>query len=149
MTPDLRSVPRVDISLPVRLKYLESGKIYHTRKANAENLSAKGLGLIGDAEIENGQTMLLILYLPQEAETIGLKEQKKVKQVEEEGIPVIILSKAAWCRQNASGVYSIGVEFLVPDRQHEHRLQAFLNSRHAFKQVVYDPMPTREDENEP
>ncbi len=147
MEKNVRTYPRAEISLPVHYKYFEKGAIFHALMAQAKNIGAKGLAMFNDRWIADGQNLLLTLFLPPENARAGSAPRMVLS--ENEGLPVIILSKVAWCRSLGSGAYTAGVEFLIPDPHHHLRFRKFLEDLRINQPAAYADLPERTDENEP
>jgi hypothetical protein len=147
MDRELRTCPRVEISLPVKYKYLEKGSVFHALEGRAENIGAKGMAMVNDHEIESGQKLLVTLLLPAAPARVDRASGRPGGQAE--AWPVIFLSQATWCRRQGDNAYRVGVQFLVSDQNHLKRFKQFLDALHIDQPVTYGEMPDRSDENEP
>jgi len=146
MKQDHRTCPRVEVKLPVYYKYFEDGEVYHALKGEVKNLSAKGMAMLNDRALENGQKLLTTIFLSPERS--GFEFCRRSQTNEQEGLPIVILSRAEWCRDQGGGRYAVGVSFLVPDRHHQLRFNQFLNDLDIYRAIRYEEMP-ESDENEP
>lgn len=146
MEKNSRMYPRMEVRLPVHYKYFENGSVYHALKGEVENVSAQGMAMLNDRPIECGQKLLVTLFLP--PENARTDSRRCLNTTEENGLPVVILSQAAWCRSHGGEDYTVGVQFLVPDSHHRERFLKFLDDFQIYRPIQYEAMPAN-DENEP
>jgi c-di-GMP-binding flagellar brake protein YcgR len=124
MTPDVfsgeaqaerRRHPRVPLKLRLAYQCLEKGNVSPAEKNLGKDLAAGGLAMSSKTPLVLNQLLMMTLYLP------AAEKREEV----EEGQPVNILSRVAWCSRRESD-FEIGVQFLDMDRDDRKTMKNFL-----------------------
>lgn len=125
-----RRFPRETLKVWVHYKTFKNGKISDPLESLTDNISAGGLGLRSDKEINPGQMIMVTLYLPPEE---SRKEAQDTMIFEESMcVPVSVLSKVAWCQTASDNEYRFGVQFLEMDDYSRSVLKMYLEHYHLY-----------------
>lgn len=130
-----RFCPRAEVRFPIDYHYYEKGRLFHTLQSEIINISAGGMAMLSDRQIQKGRTLLATLQLL--PEYLRFDPHQRLKRVWENGSLVMIFSEVVRCELSDTGTYIAGLKFLVLERHHRLRFKQFLNDYRIFKPMCY------------
>jgi c-di-GMP-binding flagellar brake protein YcgR len=108
-----RKCARREFKLWVHYKVIHNGKISDKLESLTQDLSAGGVGLKADHELQPGQMMMITLYLPPENKRFSLEETLITDEAN--CLPISILSRIAWCKEEQEKEFRFGAQFIELD----------------------------------
>jgi hypothetical protein len=123
-TAERRIHPRAPLKLWVHYQCLKHGEISRPLESLAQDVGAGGLAMRGDHQLARNQLIAITIYLPPKENRRSARETLIVD--EEQGVPVEIFGRGAWCAPLDEAEFISGVQFLDLDSENRRRLKSFL-----------------------
>jgi hypothetical protein len=120
-----RRFPRAKIKLWVHFKLLDQENSQTDLESMSEDFGAGGIAMRSDHDLEPGQHLMLMIYLPKKEYRVP-SDLDMLIFPEEECLPVTVLSRVVWVKELEDHEFIMGVKFLAPDQQQLKLLKEFL-----------------------
>ena len=120
-----RKYPRIPLKMWVHFQCLKEGDASPASlESLAEDLGAGGLAMRSDLHLEQGQMLMVTLYLPPAAKRA--QPDDTLIYAEGECLTAVVLSRVIWCRPLKDKEFMVGVKFLDLDGESRRSLKDFL-----------------------
>lgn len=127
-----RRFPRKPLNLMLKFELISSSqKTDASNDSQSENISANGLALYSEHQLEQGQEIALVLFLPP-------KEKRSADLVipswkETDCLPISIHAKIAWKLPFMNNKMAYGIEFISVDPKDQSAFDEFLDDFYLHK----------------
>jgi c-di-GMP-binding flagellar brake protein YcgR len=125
-TAESRRYPRIPLRINLQYRVLVKGKpkTFHSSRSLAEDFGAKGLAMRSRHQLEPGQLLTMLLFIPPEDKRKDLIDASIYPEAE--CLKISVLARAAWCKTVGEDRFMVGVEFLDLESQDRDQLKCFL-----------------------